>query len=129
MEEQFKKDLLRVTKIVQEIGFKLFDKEFSVKAYADQLRNGAVYLQVKYYDRCRDTHKIMVWHGRKWYTSPFAMDDEIIKTSFAALKAVVEHEIMEGFTYKETIVFNPHTSCEALMSVSKQEVRRSENEV
>jgi hypothetical protein len=50
--------------------------------------------------------------------------DEVVKTAFAAFKAAVEHEVMEGFKFNGKIVFNPHVSFEALLSITDQEVSR-----
>ena len=51
-------------------------------------------------------------------------EDEVVKTCFAAFKAAVEHEIMEGFRYEDKIVFNPHVDFRELMNISHKEVKR-----
>lgn len=124
---QLQDDLPRVTGILKDIKLIIMGKPVSVMAHSDKARSGAVYMQCTYYDNCRETGKLTPWNGRKWYLSPYMTDDEIVKTAFAAFKATVEHEIMEGFTYKEVVVFNPHVDHRALMSVSGDQVRRGEH--
>lgn len=126
--KQLQDDLPRVIEILKDVMLNIMGKTVFVIAYSDELRSGAIYMQCTYYDHCRESGKLMPWKGRKWYLSPYMTDDEIVKTAFAAFKATVEHEIMEGFTYKEVVVFNPHVSYRALMSVSDQQVRRDSHE-
>jgi hypothetical protein len=52
-------------------------------------------------------------------------DDEIIKTSYGAFKAAVEHEVMEGFKVDGIILFNPHVNFEELLKISHKEIKRS----
>ncbi len=54
------------------------------------------------------------------------MEDEIVKTAYAAFKACVEHEVMEGFLYNSERVFNPHVNFRALLEVNKMEIYRTE---
>ena len=51
-------------------------------------------------------------------------DDEVVKTAYAAFKAAVEHEVMEGFKVDGQVLFNPHTPYEELLKVSNIEVKR-----
>ena len=88
--------------------------------------NGRPYLQVCYNAPCTKTGMVETWKGRKWYLSEFMTDDEVIKTAFAAFKAAVEHEVFEGFKVDGKVLFNPHVSFEALLSVTDQEVKREE---
>lgn len=50
--------------------------------------------------------------------------DEIIKTGFAAFKAAVEHEVLEGFKIGERALFNPHIDYKELLKISHKEVKR-----
>lgn len=113
-----------VCDLLQRVKFKLFDTSFFVQSFIDKKHKTRIYIQVCYYDKCRDTSTLQKWKGRKWYLSDHMIADEIIKTAYAACKAVVEHEIMEGFTVDGKVLFNPHVSFEALLSISSQEVRR-----
>lgn len=86
---------------------------------------GRIFLQVVYYAPCTKTGELLKWHGRKWYLSDHMTDDEIIKTAYAAFEAAVKHEVMEGFKVDGKILFNPHVSYEALLSVSDIETQRA----
>lgn len=86
---------------------------------------GRIFLQVVYNAPCTKTGQMQEWCGRKWYLSEHMTDDEIIKTAYAAYKAAVEHEVMEGFKVAGTVLFNPHVDYKALLSISHQEVKRT----
>lgn len=116
-----------VTQLIERVEFTLFGKTFYVDCHLDKKYGKRLYLQVSYHDKCRNTGEKKPWFGRKWYLSDHMTDDEVIKTSFAACKAVVDHEVMEGFTVDGIVLFNPHVSFESLLSVSGNEVRRAEN--
>lgn len=118
-------EMIRLAELLQRVKFSLFGKHFKVKGFLDKISETRMYLQVIYTDTCRNTGEESEWHGRKWYLSEFMTDDEVIKTAFAACKSAVEHEIMEGFTVDGVVLFNPHVSFEALLSISHKEVRRS----
>lgn len=115
---------LRVLSLINRCSFSLFGNRFNIEAIIDKKFGNRVYIQVSYVDFCHVTMERKLWKGRKWYLSSHMTDDEIIKTAFAACKATVEHEIMEGFTVDGTVLFNPHVSFDALLSISDKEVRR-----
>lgn len=115
----------KIQEIVARCNFSLFGKSFYFRVSLDQKEGNRVFIQVTYQDKCRDSGQWKIWHGRKWYLSEYMTDDEIIKTCYAASKACIEHEIMEGFTVDGIILFNPHVSYEALLSISNKEVRRA----
>jgi hypothetical protein len=52
--------------------------------------------------------------GGKYYVSPHSTEDEIVKKCFAACMAYAEHEVREGFRWKERRVFGPHIDLDAL---------------
>jgi len=117
----------QVQNIIKNIDFRLFGQQFHLEAHHDkEYPNGRIFLQVRYHDRCRKTGKYDWWGGRKWYLSKYMTTDEIIKTAFAACKAAVEHEIMEGFTVEGTVLFNPHVDYRELLVISHKEVKREE---
>lgn len=62
--------------------------------------------------------------GRKWYVSPYAIPDEVVKTAWAAFEMALKHEAMEQFRYRGTVIFNPHTDVEVLRQVADQTVYR-----
>lgn len=86
---------------------------------------GRIYIQVKYMAKdTKDASSIKEWNGRKWYLSDYMTDDEVIKTAYCAVKAAVEHEVMEGFKVDNIVLFNPHVNFEALLSVSHKTIER-----
>lgn len=127
----------QVKRLTAPITCKCLGKEFEILVEYDKIADAfppqfkiiepRVYIQLKYESECTRTGEIDEWKGRKWYLSQYMTDDEIVKTCYAAFKAAVEHEIMEGFKFDGTIVFNPHVSYAALMSVSDREVKRQHN--
>jgi hypothetical protein len=121
----------QVVRLIRRISFNLFgqSKIFHIALRFDQVykhpkKGGRMYLQVEYFAPCTKTGKSQWWRGRKWYLSEFMTRDEVVKTAYAAFKAVIEHEIMESFKVDDKIVFNPHTPYTELMKVSQKEVKR-----
>lgn len=111
-----------------------FDKSFSQeeasffgKKIKFDIPVGRIYIQVGYVAPCAKTGKREVWKGRKWYLSSHMTDDEIVKTCYAAFKACVEHEVMEGFKVDGKVLFNPHINFEKLLEISEFEVKREDN--
>lgn len=117
---------LRIIRLkVAKLKANLFGKDFSFRVEYDNTNGTRIFIQVIYMDKCRTTGEQQEWHGRKWYLSDHMTTDEVIKTCYAAFKAAVEHEVMEGFTVDGTVLFNPHVSYEELLKISNKEVRRS----
>jgi len=92
----------------------------------EQPVDGRVFIQVNYSAPCIKTGELRQWSGRKWYLSRHMTQDEVIKTAFAAFKAAVEHEILEGFSVGGKLLFNPHVDFTELLSISQREVKRTE---
>jgi hypothetical protein len=121
-----------IVNLVRRIGLNCMGKQLEIRVEEDQVyrhpvAGGRLFLQVVY--RANDTRKIdrpreQEWHGRKWYLSEHMLPDEVVKTAFAAFKAAVEHEVMEGFTWDGRRVFNPHTPYDVLLEASEVEVAR-----
>lgn len=85
---------------------------------------GRTFLQIWYDSPRSKTGKVGTRKGRKWYLSSHMIDDEIIKTCFAAFEAAVKHEILEGFRVANVIIFNPHLNYKELIKISHREVSR-----
>ena len=120
--------LERVKLLVSPIKANCLEKDIFFRVEHDcKNESGRIFIQCIYTTPCTVTGELKEWHGRKWYLSDYMTEDEIIKTCYAAYKATVEHEIMEGFTYNGLRLFNPHVSYEALLSISGQEVYRKQN--
>lgn len=101
--------------------------EFDIHAHYDKKYGKRIYLQVGYAAPCTKTNEPCHWRGRKWYLSSHMTEDEVVKTAFAAFKATVEHEVMEGFKYDGTVVFNPHVNFQELIAVSTREIKRKDH--
>jgi hypothetical protein len=118
----------QVQKTLSRISVEILGVPFEVKVHRDKKdpENGRLYLQVSYYAPCvkGNAPDLQWWKGRKWYLSDHMTEDEIIKTAFAAVKAAVDHEVMEGYKVDDIILFNPHVSFEELLKVSHIEVQR-----
>ncbi len=92
----------------------------------EQPTDGRIFIQVHYHAPCVKTGSWEDWSGRKWYLSKHMTQDEVIKTAFAAFKAAVEHEILEGFSVGGKVLFNPHVDFTELLAISQREVKRTE---
>jgi len=98
----------RIASIVANVRFR--DWQFRVGPMED-----GCFLQVRFDDLDTDTGKPISTGGRKFYISPFATDEEVVKTAWLAVEIACRHEAMERFTYKGVAIFHPHRSLEALM--------------
>jgi hypothetical protein len=117
--------LNRVIALIEHISASALGCDFSFRVEVDnEFENGRIFLQATYMAPCTKTGDILEWHGRKWYLSKFMTDDEIVKTAYAAFKAAVEHEVMEGFKVDGIILFNPHINYTELLAISHKEVKR-----
>lgn len=118
--------LNRVKQLVDRITFNVLNTIFHIIVSLDKINpeSGRVYIQIIYTAPCSKTGEHLSWSSRKWYLSEFMTDDEIVKTTYAACKAAIEHEVMEGFKVDNTIVFNPHVDYTQLMTISHLETKR-----
>jgi hypothetical protein len=116
----------RVKKITDRITMNLLGTEFKVRVERDNIHpvDGRIFLQIVFNAPCTKSGEPTEWHGRKWYLSEFMTDDEIVKTTYSAFKAVIDHEVMEAFKVDGIILFNPHLNFEELLAISHKEVRR-----
>ena len=56
----------------------------------------------------------------RWHTTPIDSSEKgIVMTAWVCIKMIIEHELLEGFEYKEKKVFDPHKSLEALVYPEK----------
>ena len=119
--------LQNVRRLVGALTADIMGKKVQFRVERDVKRpvDGRIFVQCAYRSRCTVSGVVKTWHGRKWYLSDYMTDDEVVKTCFAAFKATVEHEIMEGFHYQGRRVFNPHASFIALMEAGEKEVYRA----
>ena len=123
-------ELLRVKFTTSQITMNVFGKDLFLRVERDckDRTAGRVFLQVVYESPCVNTGKSEEWHGRKWYLSEHMTRDEIIKTSYAAFEAAVNHEVREGFKYDSVALFNPHISYLSLIDIAGEQVRRKDHE-
>lgn len=116
-----------IKELTSHISFSVFGQKLFLSVLEDKKFGQRPYLQWFYHAPCTKTQNIEEWRGGKWYLSFYMTDDEIVKKAYAAVKAAVEHEIMEGFKFDDTILFNPHVDFRKLIEVSPHEVKRPEN--
>lgn len=114
----------KVEAITAKIEMTCIHTTFKIHVDRDNVYGGRIFIQVQYKAPDSRTGKLNDWNSRKWYLSEHMTEDEVVKTCFAAFKAAVEHEIMEGFRYEDKIVFNPHVDFRELMNISHKEVKR-----
>lgn len=104
---------------------------FYIRISEDQERltdpDARLFIQIYY--TCPDSRepskKQEAWRGRKVYLSRWMTEDEIVKQVYVAFEAAVKHEIMEGFTFDNVVVFNPHVNFRELLKISHLEVTRN----
>ncbi len=115
----------RIKSIVSRMQLSLFGQLFFIRVEADnEFVNGRIFLQITYNAPCTKTGSDNNWHGRKWYLSKHMTDDEIVKTTYAAFQACINHELMEGFKVDGITLFNPHVNFEELLKISNKEIKR-----
>lgn len=132
--------LLRAKAILLEnhpVKMELFGKELTFRIDQDQKylgdagdaggnnAHGRPFVQIQCDIPCNDTGKEETHNGRKFYLSPHMTDDEIFKTGYAAYKAFVEHEMMEGFTVTGVRFVDPHTDFKKILWVNAQGNKRN----
>ncbi len=122
----------RVEKLLQRVSLSCLGVPFNIlveydKKYAGlSIIRARVFIQIEYSSKCSKTNEIDSWKGRKYYLSEFMTDDEIVKTTYAAFCAAVQHEVMEGFKIDGKILFNPHVNFEELLKISDKEIKRQQ---
>lgn len=103
-----------------------FSFKLRVERDNKHVEDGRVFIQIVYSSTCVKELVWKEWHGRKFYLSDHMTEDEVIKTAYLAFRLVVEHEVMEGFSVKGKVLFNPHVNYLELLSISQREVKREE---
>lgn len=107
------KTLEDVLRTVSEIKF--LDREFVVLQKGD-----GFLLQIRYFEKCVDTGKIMEQHGRKWYISPHMTTSEIVQSALKACLTSMEHVTRENFYYRGERIFGPHHDVDTLVMLAKE---------
>lgn len=121
------RSLAEIRHLLKRVDIDLFDKKFNIRCEVDNKYDaGRIFLQIVYKARCNKSGDEQIWHGRKFYLSDHMTDDEIIKTSFGAFKAAIEHEVMEAFRVDKIVLFNPHINFEELLKISNKEIKRAD---
>jgi hypothetical protein len=113
-----------ILKIIGHIRCEIFGKEIKIAVLLDKKYGKRTYIQAFYWDQCKDTKEMKEWRGVKFYISDHMIEDEIVKRCYAAFEAAVKHEVMEGFTFDNIVVFNPHVNFRELIKISHMEVTR-----
>lgn len=79
------------------------------------------YIQPQFFAPDTDTAILATQTGRKWYVSPHATEEEVVKTCWLAAEIACRHEAMEGFKLDGVSIFHPHTSTDALVEMQRTE--------
>ena len=97
-----------VSEIVRRVTFR--DFRFRVGSLGD-----GAFVQACFDAPCTDSGKVEEQRGRKFYVSPYAIEDEVIKTCWLAVELALRHEAMEDFKVDGVAPFHPHTSVDSLI--------------
>lgn len=108
----------QINELVSRISFR--DWKFIVKPLGD-----GSYVQVMFQDKDTDNGQDVIIRGRKWYVSPYAIEDEVVKTCWMAVEAALKHEAMESFLVDGRAPFHPHNDSFEMAYINK--VYRAEN--
>ncbi len=106
---QPRKTIEDVKRIVAQCKFR--DRKLKVAPMGD---NGC-YIQVQYMEACIDTGEMELQKARKWYTSFYSTDTEVVETVFKALRVSNDHVLKEHFPFQGRRVYSPHFDIEARM--------------
>lgn len=69
-----------------------------------------------------NTGEVGIGYGRKeiiWINSTISA---AVKTAYVLIKLLVEHELMEGFTWRGFRIFNPHNTVEDLAKIESNKL-------
>lgn len=58
--------------------------------------------------------------GRWWHLPSDVTESGVVKTAYAAMRMILEHELMEAFLYEGKKIFNPHHTVEDLQLACRQ---------
>ena len=83
-----------------------------------QMGDGS-FIQASWQGEDSDTGQPCLLKGRKWYISPFSVDDEVVKTCWLAVELALRHEAMEEFHFCGRAPFHPHNDVFKLLDVQK----------
>jgi hypothetical protein len=102
----------QIEKIIADVSYK--DWTFAVVEKGEHL-----FVQAAWMEKDSYSEHSAVQASRKWYLSPFMTVSEIVQTVFLLVKTAEEHEMREGFKYKDQRIFNPHFSADALADLCR----------
>lgn len=111
------KTLEQLKEVVANCNFKADHETWNLLVKLD---NERPYLQVYCEGTCNVSGKPLTWTSRKWLLSYHMANTEIVRTVFKAIKAAMEHELCEKFTYKGARIYDPHVDVEALVEICER---------
>lgn len=79
-----------------------------------------VTLHVEFERKDINTGELGWGKGRAWEITEDMDEASVVKTAFAATKAILEHEGHEGFEYKGVRLFDPHFDLERMMEANRK---------
>lgn len=115
---------LEILDLISHMDCVIFGKKITPALTLDKTYGKRYYVQGYYYDPCKKGTGVKEFRGAKFYLSSHMTEDEIVKRCFAAFRDLVTHEVMEGFTFDNIVVFNPHINFRELIKISHMEVTR-----
>lgn len=97
------------------------------KKHKDPETGSRIYIRIYYHSPCVKTGDMEKWEGAKWYISQYMTEMELVMKIKDALLKAIEHEVLEGFKFGDTIIINPHVSFRKLLEISGHEEVRGSN--
>lgn len=129
-ESKIRWNLKNVREFISHISSTLFGKQLYItteydKKHKDPVTGSRIYIRIYYHSPCTKTGEMEKWEGKKAYISEYMTEMELAMTVKDCIMKAVEHEILEGFKFDDTIIINPHIDFRKLLSISGHEVVRS----
>lgn len=123
-----KRSFEEVRAIVESCRCSLLERDFHIR-FERHPDTDRWFLQVGMERQCAYTGERGAGFGGKLEVSPWSTRDEIVKKILGACLAYAEHEVREGFFWKDHRLFNPHVTVEALARVCGETLSRDEEVV
>ena len=112
----------QVEQVVGDIRCAILDRGFSFRVSSKHLAEGevgiegkSVFVQAEMWRKDHDTGEYGSGRTRKYYVSPFMSEGELVRTLLVSCLAYAEHEIREGFKYRDQTIYGPHIGLDGLL--------------
>jgi hypothetical protein len=117
LEEEAGAEVVRVVRVLQKVNVNILGLAIVLTVHEDTTAS-MVYLQVSCHRPDTYTGAMGWGQGGKAWLAPGAEAEAIVAAAFGLVKAYLEHEAREGFTYEGWRVYGPHMSLEALKAAA-----------